>query len=381
MLTTVLILANESRRRVLQAVVSESGTLMVHTAVGHYPNVSEMQRLIRVADPQVAFIDLTHPHEAMDVLNEVRRQWPRTALIGVDPPENVNLDVTGFGGYIPLPPDQGDLAAAVSRAVRRVSGDVYPNLWSFLPAKAGCGCSTVVAQTALELAAMGKRVLVLECDLRSGVMSLMLKARPMGSMQNALYAVAAQEGHRLNASLTNLHGVDFLLSSRTRMERLPDWSDFHGLLELLVPKYDLVLADLPELVNEATAEVVLRSRAVHLVSTQELLSLELAPRRLAELAACGVSGDKVKLVVNRFHRQELTIADVQTHVGRPVAFQLPNDYAAVRRAMVAGAGVDQDSGLGKAFKNLATALVNGGDPAAAGSGGWGSLLGKLRLAG
>lgn len=380
MLTTVLILANESRRRALQAVVADTGTLMVHTALGHYPNVSEMQRLIRVADPDVAFVDLAQPHEALEFLNEVRRQWPRTALVGVDPPENFNLDFTGLGSYIPLPPDNADLAEAVSLAVRRASGEAYPNLWTFLPAKAGCGCSTVVVQTALELAAMGKRVLVLECDLRSGVMSLMLKARPTGSMQNALTVVRAQEGYRLNASMTTVRDVDFLLSSRTRMERLPDWSDFHGLLEILAPNYDLILADLPELVNEATAEVVLRSAGVLLVSTQELLSLELAPRRLSELEACGVPSAKIRLVVNRFHRQELAVSEIEKYVGRPVAFQLPNDYAAVRRATVAGVGVDRDGSLGKAFRHIATALANGGEPPAASSA-WGALVGILRRTG
>ncbi len=377
MLTTVLILANEPRRRVLQAVVSESGTMMVHTALGHYPTVPEMQRLVRVADPQVCFLDLADPHEAMEFLNEARRRWPRTALIGVDPPDNVNLDVTGIGGYIGLPPEPAELTEAVSRAVRRASGETCENLWSFLPAKAGCGCSTVVVQTALELARMGKRVLVMECDLRSGVMSLMLKARPTGSMQHALGVVRAQEPHRLTSCVTTVGGVDFLLSSRTRMERLPDWSDFHGLLEFLAPRYDLVLADLPELVNEATAEVVLRSQGVHLVSTQELLSLELAPRRLAELSACGVPTEKVKLVVNRYHRGELAVAEVERYVGRPVAFQLPNDYAAVRRAVLAGAGVDRESGLGKGFRQLAGVLANGGEVVEAGSA-WGALLGKLR---
>lgn len=380
MLTSVLILANEPRRRLFQAVVTDSGTLMVHTALGHYPNVSEMQRLLRVADPQVCFVDLTYPHEAMEFLNEARRQWPRTALIGIDPPENVNLDVTGFGAYIELPPDQEQLKEAVSRAVRRSSGGIFQNLWSFLPAKAGCGCSTVVVQTALELAQMGKRVLVLECDLRSGVMSLMLKAKLSGSMQNALGAVRAQEGHRLNASLTTVGGVDFLLSNRTRMEQLPDWSDFHGLLELAMLRYDLVLADLPELVNEATAEVVLRSQGIYLVSTQELMAVELAPRRLAELAACGVPLENVKVVLNRFQRQELGAREVAEHLGRPVAFQLPNDYPAVRRAVVAGAAVDRDSSLGKAYRQVAGALANGGKMPETESG-WGSLLGKLRRVG
>ncbi len=380
MLTTVLILASEPRRRLLQAVAAESGTLMIHTAMGHYPSVTEMQRLVRVADPQVVLVDLADPQLALEFLHDVRGQWPRAALIGVDPPENVNLDATGLGGYVSLTPELHHLNEAVSRAVRRASGEGYENLWSFLPAKAGCGCSTVVVQTALELARMGKRVLVLECDLRSGVMSLMLKAAPAGSMQSALGAVRSQDSHRISQNVTTLHDVDFLLSSRTRMERLPDWSDFHGLLEAMAPSYDVVLADLPELVNEATAEVVLRSRAVHLVSTQELLSLELAPRRLGELADCGVSQDRVKLVLNRYLRQELSTREVEEFVGRPVVFHLPNDYAAVRRAVLAGTAVDRDSGLGKSFRQLATALVNGGDPVDESSG-WGALFGKLRRAG
>ncbi len=361
-------------------IVAESGSMTVHSALGHYPNTTETQRLVRVADPDVAFIDLAHPDEALDFLHEVRVRWPRAALVGIDPPANVNLDAIGIGGYIGLPPEGFELEEAVSRAVRRASGAECPNLWTFLPAKAGCGCSTVVVQTGLELARQGKKVLVLESDLRSGVMSLMLRAPSVGTMQNALQAMHHQESHRLAQNITQVHGVDFLLSNRTRMDRLPDWSDFHELLELLAPQYDFVLADLPELVNEATAEVVLRSHGVYLVTTQELLALELAPRRLAELAACGVSDDKVKVLVNRFHRQELSQSEVETHLGRPVACQLPNDYVAVRRAVMAGAAVDKDSALGRGFKQLANILANNGDPVSAGSG-WGTLLGKLRRAG
>ena len=56
--------------------------------------------------------------------------------------------------------------------------------------------------------------------------------------------------------------------------------------DLAKARYDVIVADLPEVINGATQEFVQRARNVYLVATQELIPLKLASRRLEELAAC-----------------------------------------------------------------------------------------------
>ena len=62
-------------------------------------------------------------------------------------------------------------------------------------------------------------------------------------------------------SVTSVGGVDFLLTNTaTRKSPFRSWAHYFQILRFVAPRYDLVMVDLPEVVNPATAEVVLRAR-------------------------------------------------------------------------------------------------------------------------
>jgi Flp pilus assembly CpaE family ATPase len=132
----------------------------------------------------------------------------------------------------------------------------------------------------------------------------------------------------------------------------------------------MVLADLPELVNPATVEIVRSASHVMVVTTQEVLTLKMAERRMRELIDWGVPEDRIKILANRWQRKEISKEEIEKFLRRPVYATFENDFPAVRRATLDGGPVSASCGLGNSFHAFAQRLSG----AKAASGGWLSRL-------
>lgn len=366
--TAVVIAADDIRLHHLQNVVLAWGQLEVFRAFGGYPPAFEVARLLSTIHPEVVLLDLNDRETALQMAEHIHEELPQAAIVGVggqaggswDAPRTGIVWVTGY----PLQP--GDLPVAVEGAIHAVRGGVVENLYVFLPAKAGSGASTVALHTAAALhGAFGKRCLVMECDLRSGALSVALNTDPVRSIQAALDKSRELDVFQWADHVTTADGVDYLLSNRRNSPRLPEWTDYFALLEFSRSRYDALVADLPELVNPATAELVRRARRVFVVCTQEVLSLKLAQRRIEELDGWGIPADRVKLVVNRWHRDEMSAPEIEQLLGRTVEAAIPNQYQELRKAAINGRPAPLESSLGRTFAAFAGSLV-GAEPPAAG---------------
>ena len=99
--------------------------------------------------------------------------------------------------------------------------------------------------------------------------------------------------------VTHTGGIDVLSSvSRLGVRQVSPWG-YQRLLSFVRSRYDVVIADLPEVVNNATEVVARAAQAVFVVTTPSSPSLFLAARRRYDLEARGVRASKVKYIVNR----------------------------------------------------------------------------------
>jgi Flp pilus assembly CpaE family ATPase len=151
-------------------------------------------------------------------------------------------------------------------------------------------------------------------------------------------------------------GIHLLPANPTRRGRFPTWADYYQLLRYAQKHYDFVFVDLPEVVNEATAEVVKSARAICIVCTPEVPSLKMAGQRLAELKACEIPGDRIHIVLNRCERGGLSIQDVEGILERPVFASLPNDYKQVKNAILESRLVCKESRFAKGCRPFAQKL-------------------------
>ena len=92
-----------------------------------------------------------------------------------------------------------------------------------------------------------------------------------------------------------------------------------------------------------------------MICTPELLSLTLARNRLAELSRRRIPSERVHVVLNRWHRQDMTLEDAEDFLKYKVVTALPNDYKSVNKAILSGALIPPDSELGRSIGALAMA--------------------------
>ena len=241
---------------------------------------------IRSHDPELILVDL----QDWPDIGRLSKQLPRQTRTGVilgfgydcHRQERLALEDSGIVDLLPDPFTISELEVAAYDGLHRSSAIAGANVLAFLPAKAGGGCSTVALNTAAALASGGKRVVLLECDRRSGILSILLNVENRLNLDDALTA------EELTPVLWQQHiveesGVHLLLANPGRRGPLLSWTHYFRLLSFLQEHYDFILADLPEVINEATAELVRSAREVFIVCVPEVPSLKLGTLRCNEL--------------------------------------------------------------------------------------------------
>lgn len=375
MFQVITIHATAERGHILRHAIHATGQLMPLRELELPVEEVMAHRLLSLHHPDAILVDLNGGEESALAAYLLHRHSPEIPFVGIGGDLEVREAVAEFGvhAFTSERPEPGELLSAVGAALHESCGTIEENLLTFLPAKAGSGCTTVVMNTAAALARAGKRVVVVEADLRSGVMSELLDRPVRHPLQSLLADSSGIDAFRVENCVVKSFGVDWLLSNRSIEARQPCWYDYFRLLEAVRQRYDYVLVDLPELVNAATVEFVRRSRQVFAVCTPEFPSLRLCAQRLKELAHWSVPDERTALVVNRWHPHDMSPARVREVIGRPVAQVLPNNYQAAHQAVKGGRPVETASKLGQAFTQFA-ARVAGEDEAPASAG----LAGRLK---
>jgi pilus assembly protein CpaE len=364
---TISVFENRDLAELARHLAANTMKLAIHKHLDRFPQPHEIHRILASLDPQLILLEIAP--DAMPIVSTIHTESPGTSIIGFGGAwardhEDAFRDV-GLTELLTPPISLEEFDSALRRVLRKVRAKKSRNLYGFLPSKAGSGASTVALNTASLIAGtLGKNVLVIEADLHSGVLSTLLNVTPQGHLRNALASIEEMDQHTWKKFVVRAHGVDFALSDKSKKEPVPDWSDYRALLDFVLPRYDFVFVDLPEVVNDATEEVVVSAERVFVVSTPELPSLALAQQRAEELKQHGVQDTHIQIILNRWHSSDVASAEVEKLVGHPVVAVLPNDYRAVHKTIQAGTTLDNTSKLGKALLKFASEITGGtGSPA------------------
>ena len=367
MLKAALFSADSGLANLLRRMADESNEFTLAAMVDHAITGYDVARTLNTITPDVILLELTNPDRDLPHAAGIHEYSPDVPIVGLasrdlQPIVDANPEY-GVSSLAIWPFDVLGLEQAIERAVHRGGGKIHQNLVTFLPGKAGSGATTVVLHTAAMIAAEVKqKALVMEGDLHSGVLATFLNLKPALSIRHALAASPEMDPRFWAQHVVTSHGVDFLLSDPALKEPIPSWTHYYQLLRFATPRYALILVDLPEVVNSATAETVRTARSVYVVSTPELASLRLAAQRCQELERWHVPSDRIQVILNRWHRSDMSTQEAEEILGRPVAFRFRNDYRALQQAIMKAGPVDPSSELGEDYVKFAR-LVTGTQPA------------------
>lgn len=195
--------------------------------------------------------------------------------------------------------------------------------------KGGTGKTTLCAGIASCLAAMGQKVLAIDCDI--GLSNLDI-ALGMTDCATISFLDVMMENHYLSdaSEHPSIPGLQLLTAPSKTRAGLVDDIIFGRLIEEAAETYDWVLLDAPAGIGFGFDLAVSYATRAILVATADPGSLRDAQHTAGLLVDHGI--DPIHLVVNRVTRRLLssirsTVDDMMDHVGLPLLGLIPEDQA------------------------------------------------------
>jgi pilus assembly protein CpaE len=268
------------------------------------------------------------------------------------------VDVTRF------PQPKEDLRFAMHKALARrrrfesARGSDDVRLVVVLGPKGGTGKTLAACNTAVALAGLGEKVLVVDLDLQFGDVALTMGLRPDKTIYDLAVSGGSLDEDKLADYVTShSSGVDVLLApSRPDQASAITIDLLRNVYQVARHGYDAIIVDTPP---GFTAEVIATiDSATDLVMVGMLDSLSLKNTKLGleTLDLMEFRNDRIKLVLNRAHsRVGITQSDVVAVLGRDPDVLVPSDRE-IPRAVNEGVPIVQarpQSVPAEAFRELA----------------------------
>ncbi len=254
-----------------------------------------------------------------------------------------------------------ELRQAASRASAKLaSDDVLGDLFAFLPAKPGCGASTIATYaTAIASEKCQEATLLLDFDIRLGVTSFLLKAEGIHTIADALLQADHMDQDLWSSLVARLGNLHLLGSGPVDFSRQVPADRYAALLDFAVRRYSLISVDLPGTMEDCETEALMRAKRIFLVCTADIGALHVARRKVSWLQDLRLT-DKVAVVLNSVDRRAaLSVDDIQRIIQLPVRHMLPANNGDITRAVQKGVVLDSTSGLGKHMARVAAELTAG----------------------
>lgn len=341
-----------------------SGVYVCHHAY-KYPAPAELAGLLEEFNPDALIINLADYTQVCRAISRLSVDHPHLPVIALSKScdQGLLLDLMQLGvrelWFEPLQAEQMQSAVTRLLQIKTAGANATPagNLIAFLPARGGCGTTTVAVNTAAAMQRLRPSVLLADFDFHNSIIAFWLKLDPRHGFQEAL-----ERAHWLDTTLWKsmvhpVRGLDVLTSPQTATNMVFAGAETTAVLDFTCQNYEYILVDLPDAIYSSCWEVLERSKYVILVVTPEMASLYLARRKVSQLVNHGVSRERLRVVLNRSSQLDLQAGEVEKFLSIPVMASFQNQYRVVTSAFADGKFVPENSKLGGQFAEFAGALT------------------------
>lgn len=373
-----------------QKIIRELAPLLrahLPTFSGHdlnaYPARYQLAELLGSETPNLCFLEISEPDNAgLNLIPELLHadaKLPIIVVLANNNPELVLRSLRQGASDFLIPPFTSDQVEAALQKIARLqpakptsAGKIY----CIMPAKGGCGASTIATNLAFRMKRGDQRILLADLDPLAGTVSFLLKIKSNFSFLDVLARSQDIDADLWKAVVTNRHGVDVLLSPEVMSEGMSELKDTSSIIEYARATYDIVVLDAGGVYGEWNLSQAQLADEILLVTTNELTSLQAVQRALTYLDANNIPRYKLRLIVNRYDRHTGLSKDViGTALHTELFHIMPSDYEAIQKSLMEGKPLGPATGFGKSVGGLVERLAGAAEPAKKNS----SLSGLLSL--
>ena len=349
------------------------------------PSRHQIAEAIAVEQPNLCFLEVNDAADrSLSIIPDLLRADPKLpiiVLLGSNDPELVLRSLRHGASDFLIHPFVAEHVEAALQKISRLQPSRGKNpgkVYCVMPAKGGCGASTIATNFAHQLKRHGdKRVLLADLDPLAGTLSFLLKIKSNYSFMDVLARSSEIDSDLWKAMITDRQGVDVLLSPEVMTEGMTELSDASIIIEYARSAYDLVVLDTGSVYGDWNLSQARLADEILLVTTNELTALQAVQRALSYLDSNNIGRYKIRLIVNRYDRHVGLSKDViGTALHADIFHILPTDYEAIQKALMEGKPLAANTTFGKGVGGLVDRLIGGAEPAAKKSS---SLSGLLSL--
>jgi pilus assembly protein CpaE len=339
--------------------------------INDYPTRQKMAEVLATQHISICFLEVSDaPEQGLAVIMELLRADPKLPIVVVlssnDPEIVLRCLRQGASDFLMQPFTGEQVEAALQKISRlhpgrsKTPGKVY----CLMPAKGGCGASTIASNLAYQLKRVGdKRILLADLDALAGTLSFLLKIKSNYSFMDVLARSGEIDQDLWKAVVTNRQGVDVLLSPEVMTDGVSDLKDASAIVEYARGAYDLVVLDAGSVYGEWNLSQAQLSDEILLITTNELTSLQAVQRALSYLDANSVGRYKIRLIVNRYDRHVGLSRDViGTALHMDIYHLMPTDYDAIQKSLMEGKPLASTTNFGKSVIGLVDRLAGSSEP-------------------
>lgn len=351
-------------RLLLDGVEGDTSALVGATAAG-FPLDLVLSGAAEDVDPAVltgsaaAVIQVAENDEASLARFKKLAEGPVPLIAAAyDPSMSLVRSLVRLGAHdvVPLPLDPQELETALDPIRRMIAAQGprhkagHQKVVAIVKSEGGVGATALLGQLATRFAereaAQGRETCLMDLDLQFGDAALQLGLQPVLTFSDLLEAGKRLDGEMLR-SVASQHasGLRIISAPREIMPLEMMTSDqMVSILDLASAEFGTVFVDLPANWTNWSLSLLARADLVLMVTELRVSSLHRARRQLDLLSSQDLTNLDVRVVINRTEKgffKNVSLADAERVLKKPVAFCISNDHATMSQAIDRGISLNE----------------------------------------